>query len=136
MNPHKVVINLQIATLKLKNQQQNKAPDVKSKVKQTLYTKTNIIIPALHDVGGSFCRSLSSFKIRFDAISLNLRFNSPDLHQIIIIIIIKTHNQSQTKEIEIVIVNVPDKQNGRSSFLEMRYVWSRERETKNEKLKN
>ncbi|MDQ9370295.1 hypothetical protein RF107_14785, partial [Escherichia coli] len=25
--------------------------------------------PALHDVGGSFCKSLSSFKIRFDAIA-------------------------------------------------------------------
>lgn len=29
------------------------------------------VVPALQDVGGSFCRSLSSFKIRFDAITYN-----------------------------------------------------------------
>lgn len=33
-------------------------------------------IPALHDVGGSFCKSLSSFRIRFDAICETLI--SPD----------------------------------------------------------
>lgn len=28
--------------------------------------------PALHDVGGSFCRSLSSLRMRFDAMTSNL----------------------------------------------------------------
>lgn len=66
---HPIIVHHKIHTHTNKKSSQIKQKRKHKLKKKISGSERKKVVPALQDVGGSFCRSLSSFKIRFDAIT-------------------------------------------------------------------